>query len=147
MLRIVILAALLTCLSIGRLLAAEPDVASSAPVENTPDEPLAENFSMASATAFLDSAALNWTKTRQCFTCHTNYAYLIARPSVGSDVPAHGEIRAALEKMVEERWPSDGPRWDAEVVMSAAVLAMNDAATTGQLHPTTRKALTRMWSV
>jgi squalene-hopene/tetraprenyl-beta-curcumene cyclase len=31
--------------------------------------------------------------------------------------------------------------------MSAAVLAMNDAATSGKLHATTRKALDRMWTL
>jgi squalene-hopene/tetraprenyl-beta-curcumene cyclase len=52
-----------------------------------------------------------------------------------------------LEQLVEVRWPESGPRWDAEVVMSAVVLAYNDAATSGKLHPTTRKALDRMWTV
>ena len=99
------------------------------------------------ATRFLDTAALHWTKHRQCFACHTNFAYLIARPKVNADNTAHRELRAALEEMVEKRWETDGPRWDAEVVMSAATLALNDAATTGELQPTTRKALTRMWQV
>ena len=31
--------------------------------------------------------------------------------------------------------------------MSAATLAMNDAATSGKLHPTTEKALARVWTV
>ena len=41
----------------------------------------------------------------------------------------------------------EGPRWDAEVVATAAALAFNDAATTGKLHPLTRTALDRMWTV
>ena len=102
---------------------------------------------MENATRFLDTAALHWTKHRQCFACHTNFAYLIARPKVNADNTAHRELRAALEEMVEKRWETDGPRWDAEVVMSAATLALNDAATTGELQPTTRKALARMWHV
>ena len=102
---------------------------------------------MENTTRFLDTAALHWTKHRQCFACHTNFAYLIARPKVNADNTAHRELRAALEEMVEKRWETDGPRWDAEVVMSAATLALNDAATTGELQPTTRKALTRMWQV
>ncbi len=59
----------------------------------------------------------------------------------------HQEVRLELERMVEERWVKSGPRWDAEVVMSAAVLAVHDAGTTGKLHATTRKALDRMWTV
>ena len=117
------------------------------PGANSADEPLASSFSMKSATRFLDTAALHWTKNRQCFACHTNFAYLMVRPEVNADNTAHRELRAALEDMVEKRWETDGPRWDAEVVMSAATLVMNDAATTGKLQPATHKALARMWKV
>jgi squalene-hopene/tetraprenyl-beta-curcumene cyclase len=41
----------------------------------------------------------------------------------------------------------DAPRWDTEVVATAATLAITDAQTTGKLHPLTRKALDRMWTV
>ncbi|MDC0261954.1 terpene cyclase/mutase family protein [Planctomycetaceae bacterium] len=119
----------------------------TAPAANTPNEPVAKSFSLQAATRYLDQSSLHWTKSRKCFTCHTNYAYLIARPAISAKGPAHSQIREALEDLVETRWEDKGPRWDAEVVMSAAVLAMNDAATTGKLHPTTRKALDRMWTV
>jgi squalene-hopene/tetraprenyl-beta-curcumene cyclase len=114
---------------------------------NDKNEPLAASFSMATATRFLDQSSLEWTKTEKCFTCHTNFAYLMSRPSVSADNTAHRQVRSALEETVEKRWPSEGPRWDAEVIMSAAVLAMNDAATTGKLHPATKVALDRMWTV
>ena len=117
------------------------------PAANSVDEPLAAAFSLDNATRFLDQASLDWTKSRKCFTCHTNYSYLIARPSVSAEGTAHRQVREALEELVEERWETDGPRWNAEVVMSAAVLAMNDAATSGKLHTTTRKALDRMWTL
>jgi squalene-hopene/tetraprenyl-beta-curcumene cyclase len=118
-----------------------------APDENRADEPLAEAFSLEQATRFLDSAALDWQKSRQCMTCHTNYAYLLARPAIDADVPAHAEVRDYAEKLVTERWPDQGPRWDAEVVMTALALASNDAATTGTLHPVTKAALDRMWTL
>jgi len=117
------------------------------PSANSADEPLAESFSLDKATRFLDQASLHWTKSRECFTCHTNFSYLVARPTVASDLTAHQQVRKALEEMVDKRWETDGPRWDAEVVMSAAVLALNDQATTGKLHPMTRKALKRMWTL
>ena len=117
------------------------------PEPNQFDEPLAAEFSLDAAVRFLDQSALDWTKSRQCFTCHTNYAYLLARPAISAETLAHRQVRTALEDLVEVRWETNGPRWDAEVVMSAAVLALNDAATTGELHPTTRKALDRMWTV
>jgi squalene-hopene/tetraprenyl-beta-curcumene cyclase len=43
--------------------------------------------------------------------------------------------------------PKARPRWDAEVVATASLLAFNDAQTTGKLHPMTRKALDKMWTV
>jgi squalene-hopene/tetraprenyl-beta-curcumene cyclase len=119
----------------------------SDPGPNRLDEPLAQGFSLEGAVRFLDSASLNWQKQRQCFTCHTNYAYLYARPLVSSDVPAHTVVRRFAEDLVEKRWPEKGPRWDAEVVATAAALAFNDAATTGKLHPLTRTAVDRMWTV
>ena len=118
-----------------------------APAANKKDEPLAKQFSLAKATEFLDNASLQWLDKRACFTCHTNYAYLYARPLVSAKAPAHGEIRKALEDMVSVRWKEKGPRWDAEVVASAAAFAFNDANTTGKLHPLTRMALDRMWTV
>jgi squalene-hopene/tetraprenyl-beta-curcumene cyclase len=117
------------------------------PERNTADEPLAKTFSMERALHFLDSASLNWQKSRKCFTCHTNYAYLMARPMISDLAPAHRQVREYAEELVSQRWEKLGPRWDAEVVATAASLALNDAATTGKLQPITRRALDRMWTV
>lgn len=117
------------------------------PTENRKDEPFAKRFSLAKATEFLDHASLEWVDKRNCFTCHTNYAYLYARPLVSAKVTAHDDVRKALEDMVSVRWKEKGPRWDAEVVASAAALAFNDANTTGTLHPLTKMSLDRMWTV
>lgn len=118
-----------------------------APAKNSPNEPLAETFSLARGAEFLDASSLSWQKQRDCMTCHTNYLYLLARPGLGADNAAHRTVRTYAEELVTQRWPDKGPRWDAEVVMTAMVLAYNDHLTTGKLHPTTRTALDRMWSV
>jgi squalene-hopene/tetraprenyl-beta-curcumene cyclase len=117
------------------------------PVENKQDEPMAKAFSLEKAVSFLDNAALQWTDKRDCFACHTNYAYLYVRPMIDAKVPAHAEIRKAAENLVTVRWPEKKPRWDAEVVATAAALAYNDKLTTRKLHPVTRTALDRMWTV
>lgn len=117
------------------------------PGANSTDEPVANELSLQKAAHFLDSAALTWQKDRKCFTCHTNFAYLYARPAIGVDNVAHGQVRAFAEELVQTRWVEQGPRWDAEVVAAAAALAFNDAATSGQLHTTSRTALDRMWTV
>jgi squalene-hopene/tetraprenyl-beta-curcumene cyclase len=117
------------------------------PGPNRLDEPRAAGFSLLRAVAFLDAASLTWQKQRKCFACHTNYAYLYACPLADGPSAAHAEVRRLAEQLVAERWQEQGPRWDAEVVATAAALASNDAATTGRLHPLTRQALDRMWTV
>jgi len=117
------------------------------PAANRADEPLAKQFSMRDAVQFLDTAALDWQKQRQCLTCHTNFAYLYARPAAGEGGSAHATVRSFAEELVRDRWPVKGPRWDAEVVATAAALAFNDVATTGELHPLTRTALDKVWTL
>lgn len=114
---------------------------------NRADEPVSKEFSLQRAVDFLDSVALNWQEQRNCMTCHTNYAYLYARPAVSSDSYAHTTVRKYADQLVTQRWPEKGPRWDAEVVATAAALSFNDAHTTGVLANTTRQALDRMWSI
>jgi squalene-hopene/tetraprenyl-beta-curcumene cyclase len=116
-----------------------------APAPNSKEEPLAKEFSIEAAARFLDSASLEWQRTRQCITCHTNQAYLFARPALGSDAPALKEVRAFAESQVQAGWKRQQPREDAYVVATAAALAFSDAATTRKLHPLTREALDAMW--
>src|SRR5688572_3944704 len=75
------------------------------PGSNSPEEPLAAEFSRAAAVHFLDSAALAWQKDQQCFTCHTNFAYLYARPAESSEAAAHQQVRSYAEELVRDRWP------------------------------------------
>lgn len=117
------------------------------PTANDKNEAIAPQFSLTKAAEFLDSAALDWQKSRNCMTCHTNYAFLLSRPAISADAPAHREVRKYAEALVTDRWVNDKPRWDTEVVATATVLAFNDAATSGKLHPTTRSALDKMWTV
>jgi squalene-hopene/tetraprenyl-beta-curcumene cyclase len=143
-----------------RLPAAEPVTLENftAPEPNRADEPPAKKFSLEKAVHFLDSASLEWQSTWQCFTCHTNVSYLIARPTAASlaaaygtpsakaDAPAHQAVRKYAEEMITLRWEEVGSRFDAEVVAIGAALALNDRATTGKLHPLTRIALDKMWT-
>lgn len=112
---------------------------------NSPDEPIRAEFSMDAAVGFLDATALNWQKERKCFACHSSYAFFFTRPLVGWKTPAHEQLREALEQLAEH--PRDVKYRVTEAVMTASMLAQNDALTTGKLHPTTRKALDRMWTM
>ena len=113
------------------------------PGPNRADEPFIEKFSFSAAVRFMDSAALSWQKQRKCFACHSNYAFLLARPAATYEVPVHKTIRSALEHLAEN--PRKTNYWVTEAVMVASILAQNDAATSGKLHPVTRKALDRIW--
>jgi squalene-hopene/tetraprenyl-beta-curcumene cyclase len=115
------------------------------------DEPVAQGLSLSRAAAYLDEAATDWTRERKCGACHTNYAYMLSRPALSSgDASGQREVRAFFEDRVAH-WDDSAkgakPRFDAEVVATAAVLALNDEASTGKLHPLTRKALDRMWTI
>ena len=117
---------------------------------NSPDEPIRPKASLAAAGAFLDSVAVNWTRQRKCGTCHTNYPYLVARPVLNEPSAAMAEVRQFFEDRVahwDDAEKGAKPRWDAEVVSTAAALAMNDSATSGKLHPRSRQALDRVWTV
>lgn len=116
---------------------------------NRADEPLAKEFSLKKSAEFLDGVAGAWTRQHKCGACHTNYPYLMARPALlnkNTPAPVHDEIRKFFEDRVAN-WDKSKPRFDAEVVATAAYLAMNDSQTTGKLHPLTRQALERMWTV
>lgn len=117
------------------------------PGPNKRDEPLAAEFSMDKALTFLDSASLTWQKERQCISCHTNFAHLYARPNTKDADDVSKVVRQFAEDLITKRWVEVGPRWDAEVIATAAALAFNDSATTGKLHPLTKQALDRMWTV
>src|SRR5262245_6276727 len=127
--------------NVASLQAAEPVTLDNlvAPEPNSADEPFAEEFSLGKAADFLDSASLDWQQSWQCFTCHTNISYLIARPSISANAPAHLLVRKHAEVLVSLRWEEVGPRSHGEVVAVAAAMALNDAATTGKLHPLTRQ--------
>jgi len=136
---------MLVLLAVGHLFANEPVTLENVvpPGRNRPDEPFIDEFSMQQGLRFLDSAALTWQKQRKCFACHSNYVFLMARPAVTHEVPAHKQIREAAEYLAMH--PRKTGYQATEAVMVASVLAQNDAATTGKLHPATRFALDRIW--
>jgi squalene-hopene/tetraprenyl-beta-curcumene cyclase len=111
------------------------------------DEPVAEQLSLAKAADFLDQVSVNWTTERKCGSCHTNYPYLLARPTMPASLPSPPrQVRDFFEDRAAH-WDTSKPRWDTEVVATASALAFNDAELTGKLHPLTRGALDRMWSL
>jgi squalene-hopene/tetraprenyl-beta-curcumene cyclase len=129
------------------LAAAErPEIPQPKPTK--PNEAIAKTWSAAKAAEYLDGVGVNWTRDRQCVTCHTNMPYMMARPLLKAS-PTEGwkEVRQFLEDDVA-KWNAGGKtKGDAYVVATATALAFSDAATTGKLHAKTKDALDRMWMV
>jgi squalene-hopene/tetraprenyl-beta-curcumene cyclase len=118
---------------------------------NSDSEPIAPQFSLERGARFLDVVSVNWTRSRKCGTCHTNYAHMMAGPTVEKKASADlVEVRAFFEARAagwDKPQKSAKPIQDGEVVATAAALALNDAASSGQLHAQTRAALDRMWTL
>ena len=127
---------------VALLLSQDPDVGP-----NEPQEPIAKEFSLERGRKFMDDVSLQWQRERKCVTCHTNFAYLTMGTGYGADRPAYAAVRKFTEELVNDRWAAKGPRWDAEVLVAAMGLAVSDAERGGKLHPLTRQALDRMWTV
>jgi squalene-hopene/tetraprenyl-beta-curcumene cyclase len=138
----------------SRMNAAEPitlaNVTPQAPI--TSDEPRVTEFSLQGAAGYLDTAALNWQKAHACTACHTMIPYMMARPALQSISPQSAEVRHFFEEIAagtRQAMPNyscndvDG----AVAIVLACALAINDRESTGTLHPLTRQALDRMWTL
>jgi squalene-hopene/tetraprenyl-beta-curcumene cyclase len=116
------------------------------------DEPRATGFSLDQAARSLDTAALDWQKNRACTACHTMLPYLVARPALSGVLPQAPEVRQFFEEVIagkREAMP-DYSCHDVEGAVAVGIawsMALNDRATTGRLHPLTRRALDRMWAL
>jgi len=113
------------------------------------DEPVRQAYSAELAARYLDTASLNWQKSRKCATCHTNMSYLMVRPALGSVLRDSGEVREFFESYYLERWQQGKkplPVGTYQPVVVGAALAFNDAQTSGELSETTRKTLDTMWT-
>ena len=130
---------------------------------NRADEPFAAVASLAKTREFLDEMALSWTRYKKCGTCHTNIPFMFGRAVLGPHTPASEEVRGFFVDRAK-RWDSmdnllirgeieTSKGWGLvtwfphEVIVTAMMLAMDDAHTTGTLQPLTREVLDRMWAL
>ncbi len=137
-------------LAAGALVTTSILAADVKPKLDKADESKAKIASVAKGAEYLGTVALRWTENRKCVTCHTNAPYLMAR-SVLKDRPSAEDL--AVRQFFQDsaaNWDrgqkGDKPKGDAYVVVTAVGLAFHDAGN-GKLHPVTRKALDRMWSI
>jgi squalene-hopene/tetraprenyl-beta-curcumene cyclase len=139
---------------VGQEQSAEPITVANVqpPPGIAPDEPFATEFSLERTARYLDNTALHWQKTHACTACHTMLPYLMARPALNALAPQSAEVRQFFEEVVtgkREAMPDysckdvDG----AVAIGVASAMAINDRWTTGKLHPLTRQALDRMWTL
>lgn len=124
------------------------DVADGLP-DISGEEPYAAEFSMEKAARYLDRSALNWQKTKNCATCHTNLFYMAARPALTSTLPDSGEVRSFYEDYRKVRWQKKGPTLAQGFypIVVGTGLTFNDIQTTGKLSDVSREVLDIMWTV
>lgn len=128
------------------LLLASPLYAVTPVTDLTSDKEPKAKFSPKGAATYLDHVGNGWTQNRECFACHTNVFYMMARPKIsgGDDKPLK-ESRDWLEAKVKD-WDKKLPKPDYNVLAPAMALAAHDA-TKGKLSETTKKALDHCWTL
>ncbi|MDG2469483.1 MAG: hypothetical protein P8M80_09410 [Pirellulaceae bacterium] len=110
-------------------------------------EPISKEHSLGKAITFLDRTSMAWTNKHKCFTCHTNYAHLMAVGQLKNKPKYFSAVKDSLVELVEKRWPDKGPRWDAEVVMAAATLALLEKNGVVDVSDQAGLAMNRVWTV
>jgi squalene-hopene/tetraprenyl-beta-curcumene cyclase len=114
------------------------------------DDEKAKTASVAKGAEYLGGVALRWTQNRKCVTCHTNMPYLMAQRALpGKPSAEELSVRQFFQDSAanwDRGQKGDKPKGDAYVVVTAVGLAFHDAGK-GKLHPVTRKALDRMWTI
>eukprot|EP00913_Durusdinium_trenchii_P008894 g8360.t1 len=116
-------------------------------------EPKRKTVSVKLATDYVENAALAWSKSRKCVTCHTNGTYMLIRPALTAELgPPSEEIRkffiaqSAKAKAAGVKRLQSGIR-PTQVAYIAAGLAEWDARITKKTSKETVAALKLMLSV
>ena len=117
---------------------------------NRSTESYLPQFSLSKAAEYLDGGAR--AHETKCVSCHGTFAYLAAYPALAGTATKNREARQFLEE-IAGKWatakmnPHTPPLRASQVVMAAAVLAQDDAITTGKLHPLTLKIFDWVWDL
>lgn len=157
-----------------------PDAAQAQPVDAGqahPPEPPSETDPLAGlakdwqarAAGYLEPRTASWlaappdiANVKCAMSCHTSFAYLIARPSLAlfAPTPAADDVRARLETRMSEtaagtalpfygsqKDDTETQAWGTESILNAAVFALDDVGRGGALSASAKTALDRMWSL
>jgi len=112
-------------------------------------EPIRAHYSESKALAFASNVALKWSRQNQCGTCHTNIAYLMARPllpGAASD-PIQHEVREHAEEYLNNPFSEPIEFLPFLIATTASALAINDALTDGTFDPKVRSLFEQLWKI
>lgn len=117
----------------------------------SPDEPLLKELSLTRAAESLDRTAVAWVQKNKCGSCHTGWPYVSTRAVLLAELPTDSlaNVRTFFEGRITN-WEEDEKvkkHQHREIVGTSTALAIHDAQTAGKLHPVTRQALDRMWTL
>jgi squalene-hopene/tetraprenyl-beta-curcumene cyclase len=117
------------------------------------DEPVLKEFSIAKATAYIETGNRLWWKKRNCIACHTSGVYGVMRPALSAYI---GKPDPAIRKhLVDDLAKTKTEKIEklriglrpTQVAYLAGGLAEWDRHVTGKLSPETDEALRLMLSL
>jgi squalene-hopene/tetraprenyl-beta-curcumene cyclase len=114
-------------------------------------EPIGREFSLRTASAYVEGGAAIWTREYKCVTCHTNGAYMLVRPMLTAylgqpELEQHQFFLSVLkQQLADDKSTLESDLGPAQSVYVAAGLAAWDANITGKPSPETEAALKLMF--
>jgi squalene-hopene/tetraprenyl-beta-curcumene cyclase len=110
------------------------------------------DFSFADGVASLVEAKQSWREKLNCISCHTNGWGLAAQPVIDPRSTEVIDGRAFAQQYLTKYIDGDEKPHNRHgsvegMVATAAFLAMSDARSGQQVHPTTRKGLDNAWKL
>ena len=140
-------------LAVGEAVAAEVDDPVTLenvgnPGKNDPNEPLAEKFSAAKAALWTWHRSAGRKRWPADMTCHTNYLYLLSAPRKRVERCAGAWHRSPLRREIDHRsLAGEGPTLGCRSRYDRLDVGRQRRRRPGKLHPLTRQALDRIWTV
>lgn len=110
-------------------------------------------FVLKPAVDYIEQAALAWSKSRRCVSCHTNGSYLVVRPALTPQLGRPSEeirqffVEALDKHLATERDKLRSGIRPTQIAYIAAGLAEWDAHVIGRLSPETDRALRLMFEL
>jgi squalene-hopene/tetraprenyl-beta-curcumene cyclase len=112
-------------------------------------EPRLAAYDPGKAAKFLDDISLKFTRQNKCATCHTNVAYLMARPLIrgAGTSAATAEVRSLLLNVADEQLAKPTPFLPVYLAPIVSAVVIHDARIGGTMNRQVREMFDHLWSL